>query len=141
MRKIKATIEIGTDGEYGVYCVEEPFTGMGETIEKAKNDMYEQIKMYKDYAIEKGMKYPSFLDEEYEFEYSFDYISLLEYYVANGYLTLAGFSKLSGVNQKQLWAYLHGTKPRKEQVKKIENGFLRLNNSLNKSLNSASAVV
>jgi len=38
--------------------------------------------------------------------------------------------KITGINQKQLWAYTNGTKPRKAQADKIRSGFLRLSKDL-----------
>ena len=34
--------------------------------------------------------------------------------------------KITGINQKQLWSYLNGTKPRKTQSDRIEIGFKKL---------------
>jgi hypothetical protein len=39
-------------------------------------------------------------------------------------LSLSGLEKITGIHQKQLWIYLHtDTKPRREQIDKIEKGF------------------
>lgn len=129
MKTIEAIIEKAADGTYSAYCEKEMFSGMGNTAEAAKADMMEQIKFYKESAIEAGFEYPSFLDEEYEIIYKFDTQSLLEYY--SGIISLAALERLSGINKKQLWSYLHGnSKPRKQQVEKIENALHNLGNEL-----------
>ena len=126
-----AIIERAVDGTYSVYCKDDIFSGAGATIELAKQDMMTQMAFYKETAIKEGFKYPSFLDGEFEVSYTVDSASLLKYYVGAGILSLAGMEKISGINKKQLWAYLHGTKPRKAQADRIESGLRSLRQDLN----------
>ncbi|MDO9153969.1 MAG: DNA-binding protein [Paludibacter sp.] len=129
MTKIEAIIERANDGTYSVYCVNEMFSGMGDSVESAKLDMLEQMKFFKETAVEDHHNYPNFLDQEFEVIYKFDTESLLEYY--SGILSLSGLERITGIHQKQLWSYLHGkSKPRKAQIEKIENGLHRFGNEL-----------
>ena len=134
MRTIEAIIERAADGTYDVFCTKDIFSGVGETIEEAKQDMKDQMAFYKETAIQEGFKYPEFMDDEYEIHYTVDSLSLMKYYVTSGFFSLAGMEKLTGINQKQLWSYLHGTKPRKAQSNRITAGFERLRNELNAML-------
>jgi predicted RNase H-like HicB family nuclease len=131
MVTIEAIIERAKDGTYNVYCTEEIFSGAGETIDTAKEDLLRQMAFYKETAIAEGFKYPSFLDGEYSVSYKVDMASLLRFYVNSGIFSLAGVSKLSGINQKQLWSYINGTKPRKAQTDRLEKGFRTLTKDLN----------
>lgn len=131
MKTIEAIIERASDGTYDVYCPDEIFSGAGETVAEAKEDMIKQMKLFKDTAKEEGLRYPEFLDSGFEISYSFDVKSLMAYYVNSGILTLAGIEKLTGINKKQLWAYLNGTTPRKNQCRRIEDGLHKLANDLN----------
>ena len=131
MTTIEAIIERAEDGTYTVFCKDEIFSGAGESIAAAKEDMLAQMAFYKETAITEGFKYPAFLDEEYEMSYSLDARSLMRYYVGKGILSLAGMEKLTGINQKQLWSYIKGTKPRKMQNNRIVAGFQSLCNDLN----------
>ena len=131
MTTIEAIIERASDGTYNVYCVKEIFSGVGESIEAAKADMKKQMAFYKKTAIDEGFKYPLFLDGEYEIHYSIDATSLMKYYVNAGFFSLSGMERVTGINQKQLWAYMNGTKPRRAQVERIERGFRALNRDLN----------
>ena len=125
--KIDSTISRAKDGFYSIHCNNEMFSGGGNTPEEAKNDMLEQMRFYKVTCIEDGHTYPSFLDESIEIIYKFDVESLLEYY--SGILTLTGLEKITGINKKQLWSYLHGrSKPRKTQVDRIEKSLHQLGN-------------
>ncbi|MBQ8060969.1 MAG: type II toxin-antitoxin system HicB family antitoxin [Bacteroidales bacterium] len=131
MKIINAIIERAKDGTYSVYCKDEIFSGAGDSIEDAIQDMKAQMKFYKETAIKEGFKYPTFLNSEYEIDYSVDPLSLLKYYVGSGILSLAGIERISGINQKQLWAYMHGTKPRKAQANRLNAGFKNLRDDLN----------
>lgn len=129
MKKIEAKIERSADGTYSVYCLQEKFSGMGNTADEAKKDMIEQMQFFKKTAQEIGFSYPDFLDNEFEVVFKFDPDSLLEYYA--GILSLAGLEKVTGIHQKQLWSYLHRkSKPRKSQIEKIEKGLHALGSEL-----------
>lgn len=129
MRIVKATIEIASDGGYGVYCVNAPFSGMGATVEEAKQDMLNGIEVYKETCKEDGYSYPAWLDKPYQFVYQFDAQSLLRYYA--GIITPAALGRISGINPKQLWSYMHGkSKPREAQIRKIETALHTLGREL-----------
>ncbi|MCL2649495.1 MAG: hypothetical protein FWD60_00530 [Candidatus Azobacteroides sp.] len=129
MKKIEAIIERASDGTYSVYCINEMFSGMGNSTQDAKKNMLSQMDFFKKTAIEEGFSYPKFLDEEFEIVYKFDVESLLEYY--SGILSLSGMEKITGIHQKQLWNYLHGkSKPRKAQIEKITVGLHNLGGEL-----------
>ena len=129
MKSIEAIIERASDGTYSVYCKDEMLNGMGDTPELAKQNMIEQIKFFRETSIVDNYKYPTFLDAEYEIIYKFDTQSLLEYY--SGVITPAALERLTGINKKQLWSYLHGrSKPRRTQVDKIEKALHTLGNEL-----------
>ena len=130
MKQIEAIIERATDGTYCIYCKDEIFSGMGETIEDAKNDMNRQMRAYKETALFEGFRYPAFLDDEYRIVYTIDALSLMNYYVKAGIFSLAALEKLTGIDQKQLWSYTKGTKPRKAQADRIRAGFLNLSKDL-----------
>ncbi len=130
MITIEAIVERASDGTFCIYCKDEVFSGAGATIQEARDDMLRQMAFYKETAIKEGFRYPVFLDGEYSIRYSVDVTSLMKYYVGAGIFSLSGMEKVTGINQKQLWAYMHGTKPRKAQLERIERGFRSLSNDL-----------
>lgn len=69
MKHIPAAIERALDGTYSVYCKNEIFSGMGDTIEEAKADMLRQMDLYVAAAKDEGLSYPEFLDGEFTVEY------------------------------------------------------------------------
>ena len=114
-KKIQAVIEIAKDGGYGVYC--------------AKQDMLEGMDLLKRTCIEDGTEYPAILDEDFDIDYKFDVQSFMEYY--SGIITPTALGRISGINPKQIWNYMHGvSKPRKAQVDKIENALHKLGREL-----------
>lgn len=131
MTTIEAIIERAADGTFSVYCKDEIFSGAGATIQAAKADMQAQMAFYKETAIQEGFQYPAFLDDDFVVNYTVDAQSLMKYYVGRGIFSLAGIEKMTGINQKQLWAYMKGTKPRAAQKNRIITGFRALNNDLN----------
>ncbi len=129
MKRIKAVIEIAKDGGYSVYCTDYPFGGMGATPDEAKQDMLAGIDLLKRTCKEEGLEYPEILDEDFEIEYKFDVQSFMEYYA--GIITPAALGRISGINPKQIWNYMHGvSRPRRAQVDKIENALHKLGSEL-----------
>ena len=130
MKQISAVIERASDGTYSVYCKNEIFSGMGDTLEEAKADMLQQMETYLDTAKQEGFKYPEFLDGEFEISYTIDALSLMNYYLSKGWFSFATLEKVTGISQKQLWAYEHGTKPRKAQEERIRSGLYNISKDL-----------
>ncbi len=129
MKKIKAIIERASDGFYSAYCQTEMFSGAGSSAQEAKNDLLQQMHLFKQAAIEDGFDYPKFLDKEYEVVCKYDVASILNYY--SGILSLAGLEKITGINQKQLWKYQRGiAQPRAAQINRILAGLHGLGNEL-----------
>lgn len=129
MKKIDAIVTRSKDGFFNIHCNDEMFSGGGDTLESAKEDMIEQMNFFKQTAVEDQFNYPSFLDENFEIVYKFDTANFLEYY--SGILSLSGLEKLTGIHQKQLWNYLHRKSiPRKKQVERIEKALHRFGSEL-----------
>ena len=54
----------------------------------------------------------------------------MDYYLGKGWFSLATLEKVTGISQKQLWAYAHGTKPRKTQEERIRAGLQNISKDL-----------
>ena len=66
-------------------------------------------------------------------KFRIDTATFLNYY--SGIFTKAALSRITGINERQLWHYAAGVhKPRKKQAEKIQNGI----HSLTKELESIS---
>ncbi len=131
MEKVQVMVEMAVDGTYNVYCNDYPiFFGCGGTLDEAKKNMIETIRITKEeVGKEKAAFWPDWLDAEYSFDYKFDIADLLKYYA--GIITPTALGRLSGINPKQVWNYMHGVaKPRKKQIAKLEAGLHRLGEEL-----------
>ena len=94
----------------------------GDTIEACKKDVEKAIGLIKKNLPES--QWPEQIKGEYQLVWHYDTQSLLLNYGA--LLSLSGLEKLTGIHQKQLWAYMHGrSKPRKQQKERIENALHR----------------
>jgi hypothetical protein len=123
MKTIKIIIERSED-IYSAYA--ENIVGVyggGNTVQEAKESVLKSIELIKEYNSVDMI--PKALRGEYKIEYKFDAESLLKYF--KGIFTNAALEKITGINQKQLQHYSSGLKkPRKPQLKKIEEGLHRL---------------
>ena len=119
MRKIKAIIERAGDGTYSVYMDADDMsyliTGTGDTAEGAIKSFKINYDDMKRYYAEEGKYF-----EEVEFSYEYDMASFLSYYCKA--FSLAGLSRITGVNQGQLSHYVTGHRVPSERTKqKIQN--------------------
>lgn len=118
-KKFTAVIERGEDGEYSVYVAEEncPFgcVGTGRSVAEAKEDFNAAVKDVQAVYREEGEEPPVV-----EFEFRYDMASFLANY--SKAFTLAGLSRITGVNQGQLSHYITGRRrPSAATVRKIED--------------------
>lgn len=110
------------DGLDGFVCT-------AETLEELKNEILEGIEFHLDGLREDGDPVPAPFAGDYEIEYKWDVESLLDYY--KGVLTLSALERITGINQAQLGHYAAGrSRPRKQQIKKIETALHRLGDEL-----------
>jgi hypothetical protein len=121
MKRIKAVIERSKDA-FSAYAENvDGVTGMGDTVQDAKDSLLESIEIQR--------KLGNLKISEYEVVYKFDVESLLHYY--KGIFSKAAFERLTGINQHQISHYANGTKkPRPAQAKKIENALHHLGEEL-----------
>lgn len=105
-KKVNAIIERANDGTYSIYMMDADgmdylVTGTGKTVEEAKQVFLGGYEDTKRYYAEEGRRF-----EEVSFEFKYDMASFLSYY--SKVMTLAGLSRLTGINQQQLSHYLTG---------------------------------
>ena len=120
MIKVRAFIERGNDGTYGVYVdlnenrLNYGIIGDGNTVNEAIMDFYGSYEDMKK-SFEKDNQY----FQEAAFTFHYDTASFLNYYT--NYFSLAGLSRLTGIHQGQLSHYINGTRnPSKQTIQKID---------------------
>ncbi|MCD8203385.1 MAG: hypothetical protein LUD48_07070 [Prevotella sp.] len=94
----------------------------GDSIDAVKKDTEEAIRLIKKKLPEE--RWPKQIRGEYELVFKLDPQSFLRYF--KDCMSLAGLERITGINQKQLSAYLNNrSKPRKRQVERINDGLHR----------------
>lgn len=130
MRKVDITMSVGADGFYTAYCSEHPaLFGGGNTPAEALDELRETLRLVKKDGREIAFIYPEWLDGPFEFQTRWNVKDLMAYYA--GIITPAALSRLSGINPKQIWSYMHGVStPRKAQLQKMETALQQLGREL-----------
>jgi len=123
--KLIVTIAKGVD-TYGAWidCIPGIY-GQGDTVEEAKENLNEGLKLYLKYNTE----IPEVLQGEFKYEYRLDVASFLDYY--SKIFSKPALEHLTGINQKQLFHYASGLrKPSEKTVRKIDYAFRRFSDEL-----------
>ena len=130
MRTVNISISVGSDGFYSAYCNEHPaLLGGGNAPAEAIDELRETLRLVKEEGREAALFYPDWLDDEYEFQVHWDVEDLMAYYA--GIITPSALGRLSGINPKQVWSYMHGhSKPRKAQLERMQSALHRLGQEL-----------
>ena len=128
--KVKSTaiIEKGDMGyditlksQEGIPC---GLLGQGRTVEEAKEDFINSYKEMKELMNDEGIECP-----ELEFEFLFDTASFLT--SVSSTFTMAGLSKITGINRKQLGHYVQGTsKPSAKTATRIQESIISYVNEI-----------
>ena len=130
MKKVSAIIERANDGTYSIYMdvpkMNYLVTGTGSTAEEAINTFMGGYEDMKRLYSKKGKKF-----EEVEFSFKYDMASFLSYY--SKAFSLAGLSRITGINQGQLSHYVTGRRnPSKTTIARIQNSIHAFASDLSK---------
>jgi len=126
--KVTAIIERNSKGRYFAYINDERITfgilGEGKTVDETIEDFKIGYQEMKETYQSVGKEIP-----ELEFEFKYDTASFLSAY--SNILSLAGMSRLTGLNQGLLSHYVTGRKkPTQKTVSKIRNSVHEFGKSL-----------
>jgi predicted RNase H-like HicB family nuclease len=128
--KNKINVEVEFDGSYGASIKELPgCIALAETYKELRQLMNEAVEMHLDSMREHGDKIPVAFRSDYELIYKLSTQALLVAY--DGIFTKTALSRMSGINEKQLWHYSMGAKrPRQVQRERISNAIHQLGKEL-----------
>jgi len=91
--------------------------------------MKDLIPFYIEGQRETNGEVPDIFNREYDLVYKLSVEALINYY--SGIFTKAALSRITGINERQLWHYAAGLrKPRPQQIKRIEEGLHKLGQEL-----------
>ena len=119
--KIKAIIEKGDDGLYGIrsdsHFGNSYFGGFGDSVCEAKEDFYESVKEAILEETEAGDS--SLRLEDVSIEYHYDLPSFFNYF---DYINVSRFAEYAGINESKMRAYKSGSAfPGEKTTTKIMN--------------------
>jgi hypothetical protein len=108
-----------------------PIITVGSNIQEVERNMQEAVELY----LEDNSNPCDKLTGDFELKFRIDTATFINYY--SGIFTKAALSRITGINERQLWHYAAGVhKPRRKQAEKIQQGI----RSLTKELESISLV-
>ena len=130
MKTVEVSMSVSKDGFYTACCAEHPsLFGGGNTPGDALEELRQTLALVREDGRDAVPVYPDWLDGEYEFHTTWNVRDLMSYY--SGIITPAALGRLSGINPKQVWSYMHGkSKPRKAQIDKMGTALYRLGQEL-----------
>ena len=97
----------------------------GAPVITVGNDMKEAIELY----LEDNSNPCEVLSGEFELKFKIDAATFINYY--SNIFTKAALSRITGINERQLWHYAAGVhKPRRQQLEKIQRGIQSLTKEL-----------
>lgn len=132
MNKVNVIVEY-SDKNLSAYIEDAPVITTGKDLKEIKENMNEAIELYLESCKEMKIVPVPTLQGEIQLDYKIDAATFINYY--SGIFTKAALSRITGINERQLWHYAAGIhKPRKQQLEKIQNGI----DALTKELTSIS---
>jgi predicted RNase H-like HicB family nuclease len=119
----------------GNYCAHAPLlpgcVSTGDTLDEIKKNIKEAIQFHVKSSMEDGESdlIPGIFKGEYSLAYKLSAEALLNAY--SDIFTKAALSRITGINERQLWHYAAGVRrPRPQQVQRIANGLHELGREL-----------
>jgi predicted RNase H-like HicB family nuclease len=101
----------------------------GDTLDSIKKNIAEAIEFHVESSLEHNDPIPEVFKGEYQLEFKLSTEALLNAY--SNIFTKAALSRVTGINERQLWHYAAGVKkPRKKQTIRIEEGLHQLGKQL-----------
>lgn len=115
------------------FCAEAPILpgciSTAATLAEMKKNIKEAIVFHIESSIENNDFIPEVFKGDYQVEFRLSIEALLNAY--SDIFTKAALSRITGINERQLWHYASGMrKPRPAQRKRIEEGLHRLGTEL-----------
>lgn len=127
----KILVEIGYSGNnYTAYLPEvNGVVATGASLEEIQKNIKDALEFHIEGSLEDNDPIPDVLKSEYELNFHFSAEALLNHY--SDIFTKAALSRITGINERQLWFYAAGKRsPRPEQRKRIEDGLHKLGHEL-----------
>ena len=128
MKNVEVIVEhVGNN--LSAYIEGTPVMTVGNDVKEIEKNIKEAVELYLESCKEMNITPVEVLQGEFTLEFKIDAATFINYY--SSIFTKAALSRITGINERQLWHYAAGVhKPRKQQLEKIQKGINALTEEL-----------
>lgn len=128
MRTVEVIVE-HAGNNLSAYIEGAPVITVGNDVKEIEKNMKEAVELYLESCKEMNIAPVGILQGEFTLKFKIDAATFINYY--SSIFTKAALSRITGINERQLWHYAAGVhKPRKQQLEKIQKGINALTEEL-----------
>ena len=128
MKTVEVIVE-HAGNNLSAYIEGAPVITVGNDVKEIEKNMKEAVELYLDSCQEMNIAPVEVLQGEFTLKFKIDAATFINYY--SSIFTKAALSRITGINERQLWHYAAGVhKPRKQQLEKIQKGINALTEEL-----------
>lgn len=128
MKTVEVIVE-HAGNNLSAYIEGAPVITVGNDVKEIEKNMKEAVELYLDSCKEMNIDPVEVLQGEFTLKFKIDAATFINYY--SSIFTKAALSRITGINERQLWHYAAGVhKPRKQQLEKIQKGINALTEEL-----------
>lgn len=128
MKTVEVIVE-HAGSNLSAYIEGAPVMTVGNDVKEIEKNMKEAVELYLESCKEMKIAPVEVLQGELTLKFKIDAATFINYY--SSIFTKAALSRITGINERQLWHYAAGVhKPRKQQLEKIQKGINALTEEL-----------
>ena len=128
MKTVEVIVE-NAGNNLSAYIEGAPVITVGNDVKEIEKNMKEAVELYLESCKEMNITPVEILQGEFTLKFKIDAATFINYY--SSIFTKAALSRITGINERQLWHYAAGVhKPRKQQLEKIQKGINALTEEL-----------
>ncbi|WP_462342712.1 antitoxin HicB [Phocaeicola plebeius] len=128
MKTVEVIVE-HAGNNLSAYIEGAPVITVGNDVKEIEKNMKEAVELYLESCKEMNIAPVEVLQGEFTLKFKIDAATFINYY--SSIFTKAALSRITGINERQLWHYAAGVhKPRKQQLEKIQKGINALTEEL-----------
>ena len=128
MKTVEVIVE-HAGNNLSAYIEGAPVITVGNDVKEIEENMKEAVELYLESCKEMNIAPVEILQGEFTLKFKIDAATFINYY--SSIFTKAALSRITGINERQLWHYAAGVhKPRKQQLEKIQKGINALTEEL-----------
>ena len=128
MKTVEVIVE-HAGNNLSAYIEGAPVITVGNDVKEIEKNMKGAVELYLESCKEMNIAPVEILQGEFTLKFKIDAATFINYY--SSIFTKAALSRITGINERQLWHYAAGVhKPRKQQLEKIQKGINALTEEL-----------